>query len=60
MEYIRLGASGLQVSPIAVGSMSFGEPDRGTHAWTLGEDRSREIIAAALELGLNFFDTANV
>lgn len=60
MEYIRLGTSGLQVSPIAVGSMSFGEPDRGTHAWTLGEDRSREIIAAALELGLNFFDTANV
>jgi aryl-alcohol dehydrogenase-like predicted oxidoreductase len=40
--------------------MSFGEPDRGQHAWTLGEERSREIIATALQLGLNFFDTANV
>ena len=60
MEHVTLGPSGLQVSPIAVGAMSFGEPDRGTHAWTLGEDRSREIIATALELGLNFFDTANV
>lgn len=60
MEHLTLGTSGLQVSPIAVGSMSFGEPGRGPHAWTLGEERSREIIAAALELGLNFFDTANV
>lgn len=60
MEYVRLGSSGLQVAPIAVGSMSFGEPGRGHHAWTLDEERSREIIAVALELGLNLFDTANV
>jgi aryl-alcohol dehydrogenase-like predicted oxidoreductase len=40
--------------------MSFGDPDRGTHPWTLGEERSRELIAYALELGLTFFDTANV
>lgn len=60
MEYTRLGSSGLEISPIAVGSMSFGEPDRGTHPWTLGEERSRELITLAVELGLNFFDTANV
>lgn len=60
MDYVRLGDSGLRVSPIAVGCMSFGEPDRGGHAWTLPEERSREVIAAALDLGLNLFDTANV
>ncbi|GLI26553.1 oxidoreductase [Agromyces rhizosphaerae] len=60
MEYTRLGGSGLEIAPIAVGSMSFGDPERGDHSWTLGEERSREIIRAALELGLNFFDTANV
>ncbi|MDR5698678.1 aldo/keto reductase [Agromyces aerolatus] len=60
MDYIRLGSSGLEISPIAVGSMSFGEPGRGTHPWTLGEERSRELITLAVELGLNFFDTANV
>lgn len=60
MDYLRLGRSGLEVSPLAVGSMSFGDPARGTHPWTLPEERSRELIAYALELGLNFFDTANV
>lgn len=60
MEYTRLGSSGLEISPIAVGGMSFGEPERGTHAWTLGEERSRELITLAVELGINFFDTANV
>lgn len=60
MDYTRLGTSGLQISPIAVGGMSFGEPARGTHAWTLDEDRSRSLITLAVELGLNFFDTANV
>ena len=60
MRYTRLGTSGLEISPIAVGSMSFGEPGRGTHGWTLDEARSRELIALAIELGLNFFDTANV
>ena len=60
MEYVRLGDSGLRVSPIAVGCMSFGDPARGAHSWTLGEERSREIVRTALELGLTLFDTANV
>lgn len=60
LDYVRLGRSGVEISPLAVGCMSFGEPDRGTHAWTLDEERSRELVACALELGLNFFDTANV
>jgi len=60
MDYIRLGTSGLEISPIAVGAMSYGYPDRGGHAWTLGPDDSREIIRTALDLGINFFDTANV
>ncbi|KAA5835131.1 aldo/keto reductase [Saccharopolyspora hirsuta] len=60
MRYTRLGTTGLEVSSVCVGCMSFGEPDRGTHAWTLPEEPSREIIRAALEAGINFFDTANV
>jgi aryl-alcohol dehydrogenase-like predicted oxidoreductase len=59
MDYRRLGASGLKVSPICVGCMSYGEPARGVHEWTLPEDESRPLIRAALEAGLNFFDTAN-
>ncbi len=59
MDYTRLGRTGLQVSRIALGCMTFGVPDRGTHPWTLDEDRSRPIIRRALELGINFFDTAN-
>lgn len=60
MDYVRLGSSGLEISPIAVGAMSFGYPDRGTHGWTLGPEESREIIRTALDLGINMFDTANV
>lgn len=60
MEYVRLGNSGLEVSVICLGCMSFGEPDRGGHPWSLREDASREIIRAALASGINFFDTANV
>ncbi|MGC8481507.1 MAG: aldo/keto reductase [Acidimicrobiales bacterium] len=60
MEYVRLGNSGLEVSAICLGCMSFGEPDRGGHPWSLSEDASREIIHAALTSGINFFDTANV
>ena len=60
MQHTRLGSSGLQVSRICLGCMSFGEPDRGSHPWTLDEERSRPIIARALELGVTFFDTANV
>jgi 1-deoxyxylulose-5-phosphate synthase len=60
MQYVKLGATGLEVSRICLGCMSFGAPDRGNHTWTLSEERSRPLIKQALELGINFFDTANV
>ncbi|MFC5649969.1 aldo/keto reductase [Paenibacillus solisilvae] len=60
MEYVKLGSTGLDVSRICLGCMSYGEPDRGGHAWTMGEEQSRPFIRKALDLGINFFDTANV
>lgn len=60
MEYTRLGRSGLKVSRLCLGCMSYGEPDRGNHAWTLPEAESRPFFKRALDLGINFFDTANV
>lgn len=60
MRYVRLGTTGLEVSRICLGCMSFGDPAAGTHAWTLDEERSRPFIKRALEAGINFFDTANV
>ncbi|MFP5321506.1 MAG: aldo/keto reductase [Acidimicrobiia bacterium] len=60
MEYVKLGRTGLDVSRICLGCMSFGVPDAGTHEWTLDEDASRPIIRRAVEAGINFFDTANV
>jgi aryl-alcohol dehydrogenase (NADP+) len=60
MEYTRLGDTGLEVSRICLGMMSFGEPDRGSHPWTLGEEDSRRLIEKALTSGITFFDTANV
>ena len=60
MQSIRLGNSGLKVSKLCLGCMSYGTPDRGNHAWTLPEDQSRPFIKSALEAGINFFDTANV
>jgi aryl-alcohol dehydrogenase-like predicted oxidoreductase len=59
MEYIRLGKSGLKVSRICLGCMTYGVPERGSHSWTLTEERSRPLIRQALELGINFIDTAN-
>jgi len=59
MKYVKLGRTGLDVSPICLGCMSFGEPDRGNHAWTMGEDDSRVFIRQAVDAGVNFFDTAN-
>ncbi len=59
MEHIKLGSTGLDVSRVALGCMSYGVPDRGTHPWTLTEEHSRPFIKQALELGINFFDTAN-
>ncbi|MFE9768721.1 aldo/keto reductase [Streptomyces sp. NPDC005808] len=60
MQYVKLGSTGLDVSRICLGCMSFGLPDRGTHEWTLDEEASRPLIRQALEAGINFFDTANV
>ena len=60
MDYVKLGSTGLDVSRICLGCMSFGKPDRGNHPWSLDEDASRPIIRQALEAGINFFDTANV
>lgn len=60
MNYTRLGNTGLEVSRLCLGCMSYGEPNRGGHPWTLGEEASRPFIKRALELGINFFDTANV
>jgi len=59
MEYVKLGSTGLDVSRIALGCMSYGVPDRGDHPWTMPEDESREFIQKAFELGINFLDTAN-
>lgn len=60
MEYVKLGNSGLEVSKICLGCMSFGDSEKWTHKWVLDEENSRPIIKKALELGINFFDTANV
>lgn len=60
MEYVRLGNSGLVVSQLALGCMTYGAPDQGTHPWSLPEDQSRPFIEQALEAGITFFDTANV
>ncbi|MET9911609.1 aldo/keto reductase [Streptomyces sp. NPDC006476] len=60
MEYVKLGSTGLDVSRICLGCMTYGLPDRGTHEWTLDEEASRPLIRQALDAGINFFDTANV
>src|SRR6476469_58053 len=60
MRYRRLGRPGLEVSTVVLGCMSFGDPNRGSHTWTLDLEASRPLIRAALEAGVNTFDTANV
>lgn len=60
MDYVKLGGTGLEVSRLCLGCMTFGIPDRGLHTWTLDDEKGRPIIKRALELGVNFFDTANV
>jgi aryl-alcohol dehydrogenase-like predicted oxidoreductase len=60
MEYTRLGSTGMKVSRICLGCMGFGDGIRWVHKWVLDEENSRPIIKKALELGINFFDTANV
>ncbi len=59
MDYVKLGKTGLEVSKICLGCMTFGDPGRGNHAWTLGEEESRTILKQAIDLGINFLDTAN-
>jgi aryl-alcohol dehydrogenase-like predicted oxidoreductase len=60
MDYVKFGKTGLGVSRLCIGCMTYGIPDRGRHPWTLDEDKSRPLIKQAVELGINFFDTANV
>jgi len=60
MDYIKLGNTGIDISPLALGCMTYGDPARGPHPWTLPESESRPLIRQAVDAGINFFDTANV
>ncbi len=60
MQHVKLGRTGLEVSRLCLGCMSYGAPDRGAHPWSMGEAESRPFIQKALESGITFFDTANV
>ena len=60
MDYVSLGTTGLQVSRICLGCMSYGEPGRGAHPWSLGAEAAEPFFRQALDAGINFFDTANV
>ncbi|MFG1463880.1 aldo/keto reductase [Xanthobacter sp. DSM 24535] len=60
MDYVKFGSTGMDVSRLVLGCMSFGDPSRGSHAWTLDEATSRDLIRQAIEAGINFLDTANV
>ena len=60
MDYVKLGRTGLDVSRLCLGCMTYGAPDQGAHPWSMGETESRPFIKRALDLGINFFDTANV
>ena len=60
MDYVKFGNTGMDVSRICLGCMSFGDVKKWIHQWVLNEDDSRIIIKKAIELGINFFDTANV
>jgi aryl-alcohol dehydrogenase-like predicted oxidoreductase len=59
VKYVKLGTTGLEVSRVCLGAMSYGDPARGDHTWTLPLDEARPLITAALDAGINFFDTAN-
>src|SRR5690242_21670859 len=60
MQYTKLGRTGIDVSRICLGCMSYGDAARGHHAWALDAETSRPFYVQALESGINFFDTANV
>ncbi|MBB6488388.1 aldo/keto reductase [Rhizobium lusitanum] len=59
MEYVKFGRTGLEVSRICLGCMTYGDPNKGTHAWSLKEEDSRPLLRQAIEAGINFLDTAN-
>jgi aryl-alcohol dehydrogenase-like predicted oxidoreductase len=59
MDYVKLGRTGLEVSRLCLGCMTYGVPERGAHPWTLDEEKSRPFFRRAIELGITFFDTAN-
>jgi aryl-alcohol dehydrogenase-like predicted oxidoreductase len=59
MDYVKFGSTGLEVSRICLGCMTYGEAGRGNHAWTMDEESSRPLLRQAVELGINFWDTAN-
>jgi aryl-alcohol dehydrogenase-like predicted oxidoreductase len=60
MRHRKLGTTGLDVSPVAIGAMTYGDPGRGHPVWSLDEEASRPLIRHAIEAGINFFDTANL
>ena len=60
MDYVKFGKAGLGVSRLCIGCMTYGIPGRGPHPWTLDDEKGRPLIKKALDLGINFFDTANV
>ncbi len=60
MDYVKFGNTGMDVSPLCLGTMGFGDPDSGFNEWALREEESRPVIKKALDLGINFFDTANI
>jgi aryl-alcohol dehydrogenase-like predicted oxidoreductase len=60
VEYVKFGNTGMDVSRVCLGAMSYGTPERGAHTWTLPDDQARPFVRQALDLGINFFDTANV
>ncbi|WP_294750526.1 aldo/keto reductase, partial [uncultured Exiguobacterium sp.] len=60
MQYVKLGNTGMDVSRLCLGTMGFGDPEKWVHKWVLDEATSRPIIKNALDLGINFFDTANI
>jgi 1-deoxyxylulose-5-phosphate synthase len=59
MDYVRFGPTGLEVSRLCLGCMTYGVPERGAHPWTLGAEAARPLLRQALDVGINFFDTAN-
>lgn len=60
MDYVKLGNTGMDVSKLCLGTMGFGDPNSGFHEWVLEEKESLPVVKKALDMGINFFDTANI